>query len=372
MALIDIIFWLTVISTAVQLAFWLGIFSRLAYYKPEKIPAGHPPEPPPFSIIICARNEAENLAKNLISVLEQDYPHFEVIVVDDNSSDKSWEILLDIKNKYPILQLIQIKELTLPGKKVALSRGIEAARFERLLLTDADCRPSSKHWLSTMARVLRNGKEIALGYSPYKFHPGFLNIFIRFETVYTAIQYFSFAIMKIPYMGVGRNLAYVRSLFRKQQGFLSHVHIASGDDDLFINQAANGQNTAIIIHPDTFVVSEPKRSWRGYYYQKSRHLTTGRRYKRFHQLLLGGLSGSHVTHYLGVLILLPTTYAPAVVLMFLVRMGVVQFMYARILKLLQDNSLLRWIPLLDAALTCYYLFLSPVLLTTGNLKKWKL
>lgn len=371
MTLLDIIFWLTVLSTVLQLGYWLGVFSRLAYYEPQysTVPTE---KKPPCSIVICVKNEAKNISKNLLYILEQDYPIFEVIVVDDNSSDKSWEILLDIKNKYPILQLIQLKEQTLPGKKVALSRGIEAAQFERLLLTDADCRPFSRHWLSNMASALRDEKKIVLGYSPYILHTGFLNIFIRFEAVYTAIQYFSFALLKIPYMGVGRNLAYVKSLFYGQQGFLSHQHIASGDDDLFINQAANGQNTAIIIHPDTFVFSEPKRSWRSYYYQKSRHLTTGNRYKSTHQLLLGGLAGSHVMHYLGVLILLPTAYAPAVILMFLVRMGVVQWMYTRILKLLQDYSLYPWVPLLDAAFTCYYLFLSPVLLTTGNLKKWKL
>ncbi|MCB0628487.1 MAG: glycosyltransferase [Saprospiraceae bacterium] len=371
--MLHLVFWLTFMATLLQLAYWLLFFSRLAYYRQGKniFPAIEPPLP--VSVIICARNEAENLRKNLPHVLEQEYPDFEVIVVDDNSSDKSWEILLDIKNKYPILQLIQLKEQTLPGKKVALSRGIEAARFERLLLTDADCRPVTKHWLSIMTQALQGTTEISLGYSPYNLHAGFLNIFIRFESIYTAIQYFSFALMKLPYMGVGRNLAYVKTLFRKHQGFTSHVHIASGDDDLFINQAANGQNTAIIIHPDTFVVSTPKSSWRSYYYQKSRHLTTGSRYKFTHQLLLGGLAGSHVMHYLGVLILLPTTYAPAVILMFLVRMGVVLWMYARILKLLRDPSLLRWIPLLDAAFTCYYLFFSPVLLlTTGNLKKWKL
>lgn len=370
--MLAILFWLTVTATIIQLAFWMGAFSRLAYYQPNLNIEPADQNAPPVSIIICVRNEAKNIRKNLKYVLEQAYPQFEVIVVDDNSSDKSWGILLDIKNKYPILQLIQLKEQTLPGKKVALSRGIEAARFERLLLTDADCRPKSKHWLSIMAGSLQDEKQIALGFSPYHLHAGFLNIFIRFEAVYTAIQYFSFALLKIPYMGVGRNLAYVKTLFRKQQGFLSHVHIASGDDDLFINQAANGRNTAIIIHPDTFVVSEPKRSWRGYYYQKSRHLTTGNRYKLSHQLLLGGLAGSHVMHYLGVLILLPTAYAPAVILMFLVRMGVVLWMYARILKLLQDPALFGWIPLLDALFTCYYLFLSPVLLTTGNLKKWKL
>ena len=369
--MVRLIFQLTLLATGIQLIYWLVVFSRLACYRQKK--TGDPePYSGPVSIIICARNEAENLSKNLEPILEQEYPEFEVIVVDDNSSDKSWEILLDIKNKYPILQPIQIKEQTPPGKKAALSRGIEAARFEKLLLTDADCRPLTKYWLARMAAALAGEKEIVLGYSPYILHAGFLNIFIRFEAVYTAIQYFSFALLRLPYMGVGRNLAYVKSIFHEHQGFRSHQHITSGDDDLFINQAANGRNTAIMIHPDTFTASAPKRSWRGYYYQKSRHLTTGSRYKFSHQLLLGALAGSHVMHYLGVLILLPTTYAPVVILMFLVRMGVVQWMYARILKLLRDPSLFRWIPLLDAAFICYYLFLSPVLFTTGNLKKWKL
>ncbi|MCB0615512.1 MAG: glycosyltransferase, partial [Phaeodactylibacter sp.] len=176
------------------------------------------------------------MRRNLPFFLAQDYPEYEIIVVNDNSSDKTLEVLLDFQKKSPILRLIDINVSTPRGKKAALSKGVNAAKFEILLLSDADCRPASPQWLDFMQAFIRDRAKIGLGYSPYFRGKGILNAFIRFETVYSAIQYLSFAFMGLPYMGVGRNLCYRKSLFRGSGGFDSHAHIASGDDDLFINQ----------------------------------------------------------------------------------------------------------------------------------------
>lgn len=363
----DILLVFFLLATAIQLFYWLFIFSRLAFYRQPPPPDG-PREP--VSVIICARNEEENLRRNLPYFLAQDYPEYELIVVNDNSSDKTLEVLLDFQKKSPRLRLVSINVNTPPGKKAALSKGIEAAKFEILLLSDADCRPASPQWLDFMQAFIRDWAEIGLGYSPYYRGKGILNAFIRFETAYSAIQYFSFALMGLPYMGVGRNLAYRKSLFRGSGGFDSHAHIASGDDDLFINQAATRANTRVILSPTAFVFSEPKSSWRGYYRQKSRHLTTGARYRPVHQLALGLLSASHFGHYAcGFALILFHNLELIVFLNYLARIGVASAMYTLAMRKLQDASLISWIPLLDALYACSYLLFAPALFKTQE--KWK-
>lgn len=364
----QLIWWATLGATLVQLAYWLLIFSRLAFYKLP--PEEEIKDQPPVSVVICARNEAKNLSKNLDRFLNQNYRCFEIIVTNDNSTDNTAEILLEFQAKSPILRVVNLFDFTPPGKKAALERGIQEARYDIVLLSDADCAPASDRWIAEMQGAIRSPCEIALGYSPYQKERGILNAFIRFETIYTAIQYLSFSIIHLPYMGVGRNLAYRKSLFQKTGGFESHAHIASGDDDLFINAAANSINTKIILRPGAFVFSEPKHTWRGYYHQKSRHLTTGRRYRVIHQLLLGGLSASHALHYLGIVTLL---FRPALALsalfFYVVRIGVVALLYRRILVKLQDPGLRPWVPCLDAAFVLFYLLFAPALIT-GKQKRW--
>ena len=60
-------------------------------------------ELPPVSVIICAREESENLRRNLAAVLEQDYPQFEVIVINDGDTDESEDYLTLLEEKYPHL-----------------------------------------------------------------------------------------------------------------------------------------------------------------------------------------------------------------------------------------------------------------------------
>lgn len=373
MGLHELIFFVFLAATVVQLGFWLGGFSRLAFYRLPSVKA-RDETPPPVSIIICARNEAENLKKNLPHFLNQNYRSFEIVVVNDHSSDDTGEVLLDFQAKNPNLRVINLPEgkKIQPGKKKALSTGITSAKFNLLLLSDADCRPVSSNWLHQMQSILRGKIQIGLGYGPYQRERGALNLFIRFEATYTAAQYFSFALMGLPYMGVGRNLIYDKALFLRTGGFQDHTDLASGDDDLFINQAAGPDNTAINIHPDSFVYSEPKKAWRGYYYQKSRHLTTGSRYKAIHQLLLGSLALSHFLHYAGALFLLfSASVSNLVLLTYLVRIGVVSLIFGRILVKLRESDLIKWIPALDFGFLFYYLVFAPALFIGSKVRKWK-
>jgi len=349
-------------STALQLLYWLGAFRRFALHR-----AAPPPEaaPEPVSVIICARNEAANLKQFLPYFLAQAYEKYELIVVNDQSSDKSLEVLLEIQRKSPILRIISITTKDARGKKAALSEGIKAAKYNILLLSDADCRPASSKWLEHTQAFIRDRVEIGLGYSPYCRGKGMLNAFIRFETVYSAIQYLSFAFVGKPYMGVGRNLAYRKSLFERSGGFAAHAEVTSGDDDLFINQVATPHNTRVVLPPTAFVYSQPKSSWRGYYRQKKRHLSTGSRYRWQHQFMLGLLSASHFGHYVfGLASILFFNLAIILIFNYLARIVVVSAMYFLILRKLRDPSLFFWVPLFDALYIFYYLLFAPSLFKT--------
>ena len=365
--------------TLVQLVYWWGLFSKLAFYKNPSEEAQNPVNTgdtvqKPVSIIICARNEADNLAKFLPRILSQNYRLYEVIVVNDNSNDTTEQVLIQHTINCPYLRIINIHNKyesdSQVGKKKVLAEGIDAARHNVLLLTDADCEVASKDWLRKMQGSLQGDKQIVLGYSPYIRYPGCLNLFIRFEAVYTAVQYFSFALAKMPYMGVGRNLAYHKHLFELAGGFKKHEHIASGDDDLFINQVSTQKNVTINIDSDSFTYSEPKRSWKAYFRQKARHMTTGREYQTKHIILLGLLSATHFGHYfLGGLVLLTQYSVNVVIILYLIRMISLIILYGKILKKLRDPSMLIWIPILDAAFIIYYVVFAPFLMT-GKRNQW--
>ena len=225
--------------------YYLGIYFRFIFYKKKAFCCTCAQEP--VSVIICARNEADNLDNYLPVILSQDYPDYEVIVVNDCSTDNSDIILKKYLEQYPQLRISTIKEdkKFSHGKKLAVTIGIKAAKYDRLLFTDGDCKPESNQWLSLMAANFSADTSIVLGYGGYFPQPGLLNKYIRYDTLMIALQYFSFALCKIPYMGVGRNLAYKRSLFYAGKGFSTHFHLASGDDDLFVNENATKTNTAI-------------------------------------------------------------------------------------------------------------------------------
>jgi biofilm PGA synthesis N-glycosyltransferase PgaC len=237
----------------------------------------------PVSIIICAKNEDENLTEFLPKVLTQEYPDFEVIVVNDCSYDNTENVIDEFAKIFPNLRKATIKEDAYykHGKKFAMLVGIKAAKNNCLLFTDADCYPASNQWLAEMAAGFSAEREIVLGYGAYEKQKGFLNKLIRFDAFMIAVQYLSSAIKNKPYMGVGRNLAYTKELFFKERGFSKHYHINSGDDDLFVNQSANRSNTNVCIDKEAMTYSKPKKTFRQWNIQKTRHLTTAPLYSSF-------------------------------------------------------------------------------------------
>ena len=273
-----------ILSSIVHLYFFVFVFLKFAVYKESE----KENTKKAVSVIICAKNELNNLRKHLKSVLDQTYPDYEVIVVNDGSWDETKEYLEQVEKNNSRLRIVTIpdQDKYRHGKKFAITLGIKAARHELLLFTDADCMPVSKNWIELMQRNFSKQTEIVLGFGAYKRERGWLNKLIRFDTFMVVMQYFSFALKGNAYMGVGRNLAYRKSLFFQKKGFAKHNHIFSGDDDLFVNECATPVNIAVEANPDSFTLSEPKKTFIEWFRQKRRHSVTSKYYKFSHRFQL--------------------------------------------------------------------------------------
>jgi glycosyltransferase involved in cell wall biosynthesis len=243
----------------------------------------------PISVIICAKNELDNLKRYLPAILNQDYSTFEIVVVIDHCADGSFEYLERIAKTNSILKVFSFDEKKISGgKKEALAFGISKASHEQLLLTDADCYPRSNQWIKHMVSGFKDETQLVLGIGLYESNNNkLLSKVIQWDTLMVAVQYLSYSLRKRTYMSVGRNVAYTKSLFTQVNGFDSHLDISSGDDDLFVKEAQLQTNTSIIIERDSQTISLPNKSWSSYINQKSRHFSTSTRYDMTTLILLG-------------------------------------------------------------------------------------
>ena len=273
-----ILFYLFLTVAGLQLLYWLFYFVGLLRLSVRKHDVSE--SLPGISIIVAARNELDNLKKLIPLLMKQDHPDYEVIIVIDRSDDGTIQYLNMEESKYPNLKSTQIYNLpeNISGKKYAITMGIKAAQYNQVLFTDADCSPNSPSWASSMARGFNKGADIILGFSNYKKRPGLLNYFIRFETLLTGIEYLGAAANRLPYMGVGRNLAYKKDLFMENKGFFGYQKLIGGDDDLFVNKHATSRNTIAVGGAQARTESKPKTSWSSYWKQKTRHLYIGKFY----------------------------------------------------------------------------------------------
>jgi len=354
----------------IQVCYYLFVFSRLAFYKPgEKSQA----DDVPVSVIICAKNELKNLTEFLPRVLEQEYREFQVVVVNDCSWDESGKYLEEMEAKHPNLKIVTLNEQEKyrHGKKFALALGIKAAIHEHLLLTDADCMPASIHWIRGMVRNFKGKTEIVIGYGGYIKEAGFLNKWIRMDTVFNAMQYLSYALGNNAYMGVGRNLAYKKSLFFSNKGFASHYHIISGDDDLFINEVARRDNTTIEISPATFTCSRAKARVSDWLRQKKRHMSTSGNYRTQHKFMLGLFYLSQVLFYISfICLLILKLFSKVVVSAFIIRLLIQWIVAGRSMKKLGEMDLWWLVPVYDAIVILLYPALAISNMIFKN-KTWK-
>ena len=366
----QLLFILFCLVTFTQVFYFLYFFTRLAFYKKKNKSTS---QTHPVSVIICARDEAANLAKNLPGALVQQYKtSHEVIVVDDNSFDDTKYLLEEFKKTFKQLHPVFLKQEAkfIPGKKFPLSIGIKTAKYEVVLLTDADCVPASEYWIEQMQETYDDTTEIVLGYGAFNKRRGFLNKLIRWEAFSTAIQYFSYALVGMPYMGVGRNLSYKKTIFYRHKGFSAHNHVLSGDDDLFINMAATKSNTKINIDADAFTLSEPAKTWSQYAKQKKRHYSTAKYYKPLHKFLLSVYAFTHFLFYpllVASIILYNWKFA---LIVFGVRFIIQSIVYFLGMKKLKEADLFPYFLLFDIGMFFYYLIFAFSIFKKPS-KTWK-
>ena len=366
----EIIFVILCSITFIQIFYYLFFFSRLAFFKTA---VKNNTQTHPVSVIICARDEAANLAKNLPGSLVQAYStSHEVIVVNDNSFDDSKYLLEEFERNFKHLKVVELKQEAkmIPGKKFPLSVGIKTAKYEIVLLTDADCVPSSEHWIEKIQESYDDSTEIVLGYGAYHKKKGLLNRLIRWETFHTALQYLSYALAGKPYMGVGRNLSYKKAIFFRHKGFSSFNHISSGDDDLFINTAATKNNTKINISPEAFTLSDSPNTWNQWVKQKRRHYSTAKYYKPLHQFLLGLYSLSHFLFFPLLITAVAFYNWQWSLLVFSIRFIIQLIILYPCMKKLNEKDLFPFLLLLDIWMFFYYFIFSITLLLKPR-ASWK-
>ncbi len=277
-------------TLAVQMVYYLWFFGAVAFVRDQREEEDKEETLPPVSVIICARNEEKNLEAFLPSVLEQDYPDYEVVVVNDASDDGTEALLERLAARYPRLRHTTIRkdEHFTHAKKLAVLVGVKAARHEVLLFTDADCRPASPQWIRLMARHFARGAGIVLGYGAYQPRRGLWNRFVRYEALFIAMQYMGFALRGIPYMGVGRNLAYRKPFFYEISRRPCFNRVVSGDDDLLVNRLGTRDNLRVEHDPRARTLSVPPPTLKAWFKRKKRHITTARYYTRHSRLLAAG------------------------------------------------------------------------------------
>ena len=349
MMLLDFTFYTFIAVVIIQVFFYSFIFGRFAFSKQNK-PKNNQTNLP-VSVIVCAKNEAENLKTFLPSILNQEYPKFEVILINDASNDDTLSVMEAFKAHHQNVKVVNVKsvETFWGNKKYALTLGIKASSYNFVLLTDADCKPLSKYWIKEMSLHFNKEKTIILGYGSYaKIKNSLLNKLIRFETLLTAVHYFSFAKTGMPYMGVGRNLAYAKKEFFNTNGFIKHIKVRSGDDDLFINQIANNKNTAICFLKNSFTESIPEKTFNNWFRQKRRHVSTAKYYKPKHKILLALIYASQLLFWLLAVILLINQYKWPIVTSLLLFRFILQFIVlGKSSNKLGETDLIFFFPFLE-------------------------
>lgn len=343
----------------IQVLTFLWLFSLLIlmgyhfliFRKGTKTSSTHPwPTLPGVSIVIAVKNGSESLARHFKEFLSLEYPLFEIIIVNDHSSTEEQKNLEEMVHGLSQVSLYHSTDQ--PGKKQALTLGINKAKYELILCTDADCRPAGKEWIESMV-MLSHGDNLVLGYSPYEQTKGLLNLFIRFETVMTGIQYLSWAVIGSPYMGVGRNMLYPRKLFQQEDPYKNQEHIPYGDDDLWVQLAARKTEVEVNLDPTSFVYSDPPPSWRSWFKQKHRHLSAAHHYQRTSWWQPGLYGMALVLHWLLLPFLIPFPFDGMIFVILVLGLAIRWDTYRRWTSRLGDRDTALWYPFLEVGYALY-------------------
>ena len=362
------------LSLLIQLLYHWGKFSKIAFFKK----VGRPKldeELEPVSIVICARDVYEYLIDLIPALLTQDYPDYEIVVVNDCSDDETEEYLKDLERREPKIKPVQLKQHLnfFNGKKFPLSMGIKSAKNDIIVLTECNCMPVNDQWLRSVVNRYNNQTEIVIGYSPYVQKKSTLNRIMRFDALQNGLLYLSAALSRRPYMGVGRNLSYRKELFYRNKGFISHYMTSVGDDDLFISQVANKKNTEVLIDAENAILTTPTSSFKLWIRQKSSRYSTVSKYNVGARISLSLFYLSQFLFYASFIALLcmkpafvitngTAFYIPVLVFFFLLRFGTQLIIYHKASKRLGEKGLLP-------GLIAYDFLFSPLLRLMGRMDK---
>jgi glycosyltransferase involved in cell wall biosynthesis len=366
----ELLFTIFIGATAVQLIYWMLFLLAISFYK-NKI-GSESENKAGVSIIICAYNELNNLQNLIPKLYEQNFSEYEIIVVNDRSTDGTYEFLLEESQSNKLLKMIGIERSPdhIDSKKYAITLGVKAAKFEKLVFTDADCLPKSNNWIRLMSNSFGTETEFVLGYSQFKEESGIVNMFSRFETQITGMLYNSFAIIGNPYMAVGRNLAYRKSTFLKNKGFNQFQKVTGGDDDLLVNHFGTKKNLRVYMGKESLVWSYSKNTLLGYYKQKLRHISVSKYYKLKDKFLLTMYSLSHLLFWLAFVNLAAVNYFPEMVF------GILAFrlifnclVITSTSKKFGERILIWTIPIMDF-IYCFYLIIMGIAALGTKKVKW--
>ena len=365
------------ISLVTQLFYHWGFFSKVAFFKKQGRPKLNE-ELEPVSVVLCARDAYEYLVELIPALLKQDYPDFEIVVVNDCSDDDTEEFLKDLERKESRVKPVQLKQHLnfFNGRKFPLSMGIKSAQNDLIILTDCNCMPVNDQWLRSVVNRYNNRTEIVIGYSPYVQKKSTMNRLMRFDALQNGLFYLSAALNRHPFMGVGKNLSYRKELFYRNKGFISHYTTTVGDDDLFISQVANKKNTEVLIDADNAILTTPTNSFWLWMRQKSSRYSTISRYSTRSRLSLSLFYTSQFLFYVSFVVLLALCsrpaftitngamlYIPILTFFFLLRYGTQLIIYHKASRRLGEKGLLPGLIVYDFL----FAFLSPWLRLMGKM-----
>lgn len=364
------------ITFIIQLIYHWCVFSKLAFYK-KKDKTKSDDQLEPVSVVVCARDAYEYLQDLVPVLLTQDYPDYEIVIVNDCSEDETEEWLKDIERREPKIKPVQLRQHLnfFNGKKFPLSMGIKSAKNDLIILTDVNCLPTNSQWLRSVVHSYGNNTEVVIGYSPYFNKKGVFNKIMRFDAVQYAMQYLSAALNKHPYMGIGTNLSYRKELFYRHKGFTSHYTTSVGDDDLFISQVAKGKNTEVLIDAENAILTTPPHKFGMWAHIKSSRYSTIPQYDVKAKASSALFTWSHFLFYasfIALMLLKPAFalsigavyYIPILVFFFLLRYGSQMIIYHGATKRLGEKGLLPGLIVYDLI----FAFLTPILRLMGRMK----
>lgn len=364
------------ITFIIQLIYHWCVFSKLAFYK-KKDKTKSDDQLEPVSVVVCARDAYEYLQDLVPVLLTQDYPDYEIVIVNDCSEDETDEWLKDIERREPKIKPVQLRQHLnfFNGKKFPLSMGIKSAKNDLIVLTDVNCLPTNSQWLRSVVHSYGNNTEVVIGYSPYFNKKGVFNKIMRFDAVQYAMQYLSAALNKHPYMGIGTNLSYRKELFYRHKGFTSHYTTSVGDDDLFVSQVAKGKNTEVLIDAENAILTTPPHKFGMWAHIKSSRYSTIPQYDVKAKASSALFTWSHFLFYasfIALMLLKPAFalsigavyYIPILVFFFLLRYGSQMIIYHGATKRLGEKGLLPGLIVYDLL----FAFLTPILRLMGRMK----